>query len=267
MYIYTDKSGIYRKFTGGEPFAMTLAGRTFYVLTNTRDISECNKNLITLSFDVFVKELMLNCGCSPSSVDKMCQEPPRYIDGSTTTALNPSRKSISRLAMDFHQTQLLPGRPNSKLEELTRSMLSYVDAMVTWEIISVNSHYLKQNAKGTENEIQVSLMRFCGKILIEAATASYFGKAFSDIDPTIVDIFYTFDSEVWKLIYSYPRQLSKDVHLARDRLVAAFTTHFQRPQSERQGEAWFTKALEEEQRRIGLTEEEMAAIVLTVYLG
>lgn len=197
----------------------------------------------------------------------MCQEPPIYVDGSTTTALNPSGKSISRLAMDFHRTQLLPGGTNSKLEELTRSVLPYVDAMVTWENLRVDSHYLKENTNGTENEIQVSLIRFCGKILIEAATASYFGKAFSDIDPNIVNIFYTFDSEVWKLIYNYPRQFSKDVHFARDRLVAAFTTHFQRPQSERQGEAWFTKALEEEQRRIGLTEEEMAAIVLTVYLG
>lgn len=258
---------IYRNFADGEPFAMMLAGRTFYVISNTKDISECNKNLTTLSFDVFVKELFLNCGCSQSSVEKMFQQPPIYIDGSVTTTLNPSGKSIARLALDFHHKQLLPGGLNSKLEELTRSMLQYVDTMVTWEKLCVGSHYLKHNAERTENEVQVSLMRFCGKVLIEALTASYYGKAFLDIEPNMLDIFYTFDSELWKLIYNYPRQLSKDVHFARDQLVAMMTTHFQRPQSERSGEAWFTKALEEEQRRIGLTEEEMAAIVLTVYLG
>lgn len=245
---------------------MMLAGRTFYVLTNTRDISECNKNLNTLSFDVFVKELMLNCGCSPSSVDKMCQEPPIYVDGSTTTTLNPSRKSISRLSLDFHHTQLLPG-PNSKVEELIRSMLSYLDTMVTWENLRADSHYLKENLKEKENEVHVSLRRFCGKILIEAATASYFGRTFSDIDPDIVNVFHKFDSEVWKLIYNYPRQLSKGVRFARDRLVAVLTAHFQLPQSQRQGEAWFTKALEEEQRRIGLTEKEMATTIVPVLLG
>lgn len=244
---------------------MMLAGRTFYVLTDTRDISECHKNLTTLSFDLFVKELMLNFGCSPSSVDKMCQEPPIYVDGSKTTTLNSSGKSIARVSLDFHHTQLHPGR--SKLEELTQSMLKYVNAMVTWENICVDSHYLKENAKRSENEVQVSLIRFCGKILIEAATASFFGEAFLDIDPNMLDIFYKFDSAMWKLIYNYPRQFSKDAHFARDQLVAAMTTHFQRPQSERSGEAWYTKALEEEQRRIGLTEEEMAAIVLTIYLG
>jgi hypothetical protein len=243
-----------------------LGGRKFYILTESKDVSECYKNLTTLSFDLFVKELMHSCGCSPSSVEKMCQEPPPYMEEKTTTTLNPSGKSIARVAVDFHHTQLHPG-PGSKLDELTESILGFVDRIAVWDKVRTESHYLMQTSKAVENEVQVSLMRFCGKVLIEASTASYFGEAFLDIEPELLDVFYVLDLGIWKLIYNYPQWMCKDVYLAKDRLVAAMTKHFERPQSERLGETWFNQALEDEQRQIGLSSEEIAATVLIVYFA
>lgn len=252
-----------RKYSGGKPFALVLGGIKFYILTNAQDVSECYRNLTTLSFDFFVRELMLNCGSSQSCVEKMCQEPPPYLDGSTRTVLNPAGKSIARVGVDFHHTQLHPG-PDSKFNDLTESLIRFVNELVTWDKVRNESHYIKRQAS---TGVQVSLTKFCGKVLIEASTASYFGMSFLDIEPQLLNIFYDFDFSMWKLLYNYPRWMCKDAHLAKDQLADALAKHFRRPRSERPGEAWFTEALEEEQRRIGLTEKEMASTVLIVYFA
>lgn len=240
-----------------------LGGQKFYILTNPKDVTECYKNLKTLSFDLFVKELMLNCGSSTSCVEKMCQEPPPYQDGTTTSPLNPAAKSIARVGVDFHHIQLHPG-PDSKVNDLTDSLTKYVDKCLTWDKVRAEPHYVLRDASPG---VEVSLMKLCGKVLIEAATVAYFGESFLKIDPDLLNVFYEFDEGMWQLLYNYPRFMCKDLHTAKDRLVNNLATHFRLPRSQRSGEAWFTKSLEDEQRRIGLTEEEMGSTVLIIYFA
>jgi hypothetical protein len=186
-----------------------------------------------------------------------------YQDGATTTPLNPSRKSIARIAVDFHHRQLHPGK-DSKLNDLTSALEQQIERRVTWEQIQAEPHYRVREAG---KSVEISLLRFCGKILIEAATVSYFGEAFLEIEPRLLDLFYEFDEGMWKLLYNYPPFLCSDLHITKDRLVAMIAQHFSHSKAQRSDEAWFTQALEEEQRRIGLTEHEMASTVLIIYFA
>lgn len=58
-------------------FALHLAGDTIYVVTNPKDVSAVYKNTTTLAFDVFIGDLMLQCG----SHAKDC---PENVPGATT---------------------------------------------------------------------------------------------------------------------------------------------------------------------------------------
>jgi len=50
---------------------------------------------------------MLSCGTSKQAAGKSSQQPPPYPEDAQMTSLNPEKKSIINLAMDFHHIQLL----------------------------------------------------------------------------------------------------------------------------------------------------------------
>jgi hypothetical protein len=43
--------------------------------------------------------------------------------------------------------------------------------------------------------------------------------------------------------------------------------YIQLPQETRQGDAWFTKAMENEMRALGISEDDIATMLVTIYWG
>lgn len=54
---------------------------------------------------------------------------------------------------------------------------------------------------------------------------------------------------------------------ARDKIRNALLKYIQIPQSQRSGEAWFTKAMENEMRALGISENDIATMLVTIYWG
>lgn len=210
---------------------------------------------------MFVQELMLSCGTSARSVDDMGKRPPPYTRETRLFHSNPSGKSVIQLAIDFHHIQLLPG-PNSKANDLIQKFLKRIAYSLTWERVYNDARVF---SKQSYEIVEGSLLEWCGKVLVEAGTTTYYGQSLWEIEPDLLDIFYTFDHGMWKILFHYPRVFSRDAFAARDRLINAVDRYFALPKDQRKDESWFTDALEAEQRSIGMSEREMAATVIIIF--
>jgi hypothetical protein len=84
---------------------------------------------------------------------------------------------------------------------------------------------------------RTSLIQFCGKVLIEAGTKTYWGEKLWDLAPNMLDTFYSLDRTVWKLLFRYPEPFSKDALAARDTIIEILTRYYSLPREEREDAA------------------------------
>lgn len=92
-----------------------MAGQKLCVITSSQDVQVVYKNSVSLTFDDYVRDMMLSFDMTPLSVEKMCQNP------SANNALispNPLNKPLAYLGEDFYRQQLYSG---PKLEELQKT--------------------------------------------------------------------------------------------------------------------------------------------------
>jgi cytochrome P450 len=245
-----------------DPFRVTLAGEGFYIVTNPKHVIEVYKNNTTFSFDVFVQDLMASCGTSNDTVRKMSQTPPPYLPGMENSGLNPYRKSLTSLAVDFHHTQLLPG-PKSQAVPLTTAFLAHISYVLRWE--NLHRDKMIAGARSPTSILSTSLHRFCGRVLIDAGTKMYWGERLWQITHDMLETFYDLDNAMWKLLFRFPPIMSKDANTARDKIINSLVEYYRLPREERDDAAWFTKSMETESRAIGLTERDMASAILIIY--
>jgi hypothetical protein len=232
------------------------------MVTNPKDVAQVYKNNTSLSFLVFIQDLMLSCGTSQNTVDKMSQSPPPYTTLTHDPSLNSSKKSLISLAVDFHHIQLLPGS-KSQCAPLTAKFLGYIESLLRWESLSQDIVIPDERTPQCIN--RTSLIQFCGKVLVEAGTKTYWGERLWDLAPNMLETFYSLDRTVWKLLFRYPEPFSKDALSARDTIIEILAKYYSLPKEERNDAAWFTQALESESRAIGLDEKEMASAILIIY--
>jgi hypothetical protein len=244
-------------------FALHLAGDTIYVVTNPNDVSAVYKNTTTLAFDAFIGDLMLQCGATRETVQKMCEEPPPYPSGASTTGLNPKNKSLVKLAIDFHHQQLLSG-PNSHDREITEEFVRTIKELLTWDHIS-QQEGIFASAHSPKPSFETSLLDFCGKVLIESGARTYWGPSLWELDPNSLQSFYALDKGMWKILFQYPKMFSQEVITIRDHITDVIAKYYRLPQSSRPGAAWFTSVMEAESREAGLDAQEMAACIMIIY--
>ena len=242
------------------PFLLTLAGEQFYVLTSADDISEVYKTTETLSYDSFVRDIMAACGASPGAIEKMWQ-----FDSQTSKDLpgnppNTRQKCLAQLTRDFHKQQLHPGE---KQTELRNKFLFHIEESLHWETMR-DRYILRFDESSCSREIL--LKKWCGDVLLEAATRAFFGKILLQIKPDLFHDYFEFDDSSWQLLYRYPRFLAKGMYHAKDSAVDALTRYFVLPSEERgPEEAWFVRTLEGEQRKLGIGDRDIATLFLMVY--
>lgn len=71
----------------------------------------------------------------------------------------------------------------------------------------------------------------------------------------------------WQILYQYPGFLSSKMHAAKARVTEALRKYFDTPMSERSGDAWFTKAMENEMRDLNLNTQDISIMMQTIYWG
>lgn len=242
-----------------EVFSVTAANTRLYVLTKPEDVAQAYRITTTLSFDSFVKGVMMDSGVSNDAIEKMFMDP----DPSKEIFPNPFNKNLARLSREMHIHQLFPGDQNL-LGVLGESFVKYFTENLTIESLAKRTRYIKSVDKNT---IELSMSTWTSDIFANAGQEAYFGKLLREIDPELTWVFLTFDSLTWQVLYQYPRILCGKMLGARNRLIDAMDKYFSRPQSERADVAWFTFTFEDEVRKLDVSNHDLAAMMMTIYWG
>ena len=241
-----------------EPFAITLAGEKLYVLTSPKDVAETFRRTDTLSHDGFVEHLMRSFGVSNHGIEKMYQN--FSPEGHIMHFPNPHQKSLARLTVDLHKHQLLPG---PELESLSNRFLRSLNDSLRWE--NMDQAYILEDEK--PNRRTMSLLSWCLETLLKAGTTAFFGERLLQMDPGLPQSFYNFDKNSWMALYKLPKAFSTKMSSPLAKNIKSVTAYLQLPKAERSGANWFNETLEAEQRQLGMTDEDIARLMLLVHWG
>ncbi|KAI4222480.1 MAG: hypothetical protein LQ349_007621 [Xanthoria aureola] len=240
-----------------EPFAINLAGGRIYVLTKASDVAEAYRNIETLSFNIFVQEMLKTAGSTPACVKTMYK--PLLADKAGFP--NPHSKPLATLARDMHIQQLYPGE---HLDVLGRAFDRFFDDDLHGDTILRNYAY----AQAAEDaSVVLPLMAWCSDVFCRAGQDAYFGPLLEQIDPEMTEKFLIFDELSYQLQFQYPKWLSLKMQKAKDALVEDLMVYFDTPQGQRRGDAWFVKAMEDEMKALNLSTYDISVLMVTIYWG
>ncbi|KAI9707823.1 MAG: hypothetical protein M1820_004428 [Bogoriella megaspora] len=239
-----------------EPFALTLAGKKFYILTNYNDVQAAFRNSDSLSFEIFMEEMLQDLGVTKSAVESL------YASADPARAIypNPSGKPLGKLARDFHIHQIFPG---NLLDETGAEFVKFFQQSLTIESFGEQRY----GAKRGQDAVEVSLLEMTSDIFTNSAQDVYFGQLLRKIEPELAWIFLEFDGLAWQVLFRYPPFLSKKMIAARDKIFAALEKYYASPLEDRMDVIWFTPTLEKELRNLNVGNRDIAIMMMTIYWG
>jgi hypothetical protein len=174
---------------------------------------------------------------------------------------NPHMKPLAALAREMHIHQLYPGE---NLGHLCDQFREFFEANLNLQTLDKRCPYAVQSA---ELHIVLPLMQWCSDYFTRAGQNAYFGDQLSQVDPGMTDTFIVFDELSWQVLYLYPDILAGEMKSAKHKLKEDLKEYMQIPQSQRSGDAWFTKSMENEMRDLGISEDDIATMFVTIYWG
>lgn len=208
--------------------------------------------------DIFLRDLMKGFDVSQSALDRVYWKPKQDGTGPQLLSTNPHHKPLAHLTVDFYREQLYPGDRLTQLGEIT---CTYIEEALRWENIQGPKYVLSQSS----NYKDISLLHWCEDVLLKAAARSFFGDALLDNNPALLDDFLAFDEVSWKLMYRYPKFLSKDMHRAKDALTDAVEKYFNLTKDKRPDANWFIEMQEAEMLALGISVRDMSKFIALIY--
>ncbi|PYH93254.1 cytochrome P450 oxidoreductase [Aspergillus ellipticus CBS 707.79] len=236
--------------TDHSPFTLTIANSLMYVISRPQDIAEAYRNTETLSFNEFAQTMMRAFGntesCIKATFTPLSRDKPGFP--------NPRGKSLATLVPQMPMHQLFPG---DNLDFLEKQFLDCVTPRLN--MAALRPYQVRSSSTQGGNRIQekedalvLPLMEWCSDVFTRAGQQAYFGPELANTDLTLAKSFFVFDDLSWQLLYQYPDFLAGEMRASRDAIQRALTTYVQLPQDQRHGDAWFTKAVENEMRALGI---------------
>ncbi|KAJ4291703.1 hypothetical protein N0V90_009598 [Kalmusia sp. IMI 367209] len=240
------------------PFALTVFGMTFYVVTEAKHSAEVFKNTETLSFEDFVQTLMRTNGSDERVIEAMYSALPIDKPGFP----NPQGDSLGVLAQRMHVHQLYP---SDNLTLLQQHVHAWIDRHLSLDSLRKVCRYAVSQSSA---HIDLPLYQWCSDYFVRLGQHVYFGAKLDQIDPMLPDSFLLFDELIWKMLYQYPGFLSRDMSVPRTRIIASLKKYFQMPRDQRSdGTAWLINAMEDEMRSLGIDDDNLAVLVFHLYFA
>ena len=256
------KLKLVRKYFGnsGDPFALTIAGQTLYIVTSPEDIGAIYKNNVTLSWDTMLNELLNGFGISTPTASKLWNKVPLEITQRARSDMkntNPRQMSAVHSILDLYKRQLLPG---PKFEVINKTLLAYINKFMTGQSVCAANHRV------SESDLRsISLLSFCSNILVDAVTRALFGDGIYELKPDMTQHLLEFNQDAWMLIFQYPQRSGSRVNVVRRKLLTALRKYIQGPASIRAGQSWLIEHTLDESLLFGVPIEDCAAMLLMIY--
>lgn len=216
-------------------------GEDLYIATSPSDVAAVYRDTQKLDFDAFIKDVMRDFGCTEETLQKMFDStgrPKHWMD-----------KTHDDFKLQMH--------PGDRLRSVESKFLWNIDRLMNWDSISGSSLVETRGDSKT-----VSLWNWCWSVLSEAATQAFFGDAIFQVAPNVLDDFWAFNLEAWKMHSKYPRFAAPRVFDAKDRSVKAFADYLSLPKAQRTGACWLVEQLETGMGEMGITEPTQCGAML-----
>ncbi|KAI1346051.1 cytochrome P450 [Xylaria sp. FL0043] len=240
-----------------EPFALTVAGQTWYILTKAEDVTAIYKiNNGSLSYDIFAIEVMRMIGVSQDGIEKAFRV--EHVDKCGTQSM--PAKHLVKLCKDYQLEQLSAG---NRLEKLVASSVDLIKLRMNINTIANQSWY---TSSGGPDHVTVSLYQWISDVFIEMGTRAYFGEHLHEIEPNLTRTFMKFEALSWQAMYQYPSFLCTDMNKAKNRLQRAMTVYFEKPKWKRAGMSWFIDKIDSEIDRLQIAAPDRALFFFPVIL-
>ena len=239
-----------------EPFILNVAGQRLVVLISPSHVTEVFKNATTFTFDSTVQTIHKGVATvSPEGYETLWRTP---SEGYDSLHGNPNNKVLAYRGNDILHDQVLPGQ---NLEDLTQTFLGHLEASTRHETIT------KKCVLATDCHVSkkvVSLQAWCMNTLIDVASRSVFGDYLLEVEPSLPEIFQSWDENSWMITYQYPAFLASAATKPRDRLIQAFTHYLETPREERGKTGYFVNEEEDEERHAGLSTKDSAKLMMII---
>jgi len=237
-----------------EVFALTIAGQRMYFITSPKDMATVYKNIDSLTFDGFIRDLYTTFDMSKEGIRLMWQtHPTKSSDTSTPNAQQ------FHLGEGVHREQLHAG---AQLEDITEKYLKQFQQRLAWDEIWVSTI----SAVAQEGKI-VNLYDWCADVLGHAAMHALFGDALLELEPRLLEYSYIFDEESWKLTFQLPPLLAKKMHNAKDNCRDAYIRYFKLLADQRLGACHYIQRVEAKQRQAGMNDTDIAIAAQMFFWG
>ncbi len=246
----TKQLTIHREFFNNNPCTLTIAGTKLYLITQPDHFAEVYRNTTSLSFDKFVRGLHESFLMSPAGIEKMWEVPMAH-EKHLAPVVGGRNKHLLQRSTDFHRLQLLPG---PRLQALNERFLASIARGTKWSNLP-QSCILSSTS---DDEMVVSLYKWCGEVLVDAASRAFYGDVLVETEPQLIRDFLAFDEFSWMSLYQYPAYFAGAMTAPRDRVMQAFDRYVALPSERKLDSAYYTKALEEEQVKAGMLSRDRA---------
>ena len=217
------------------------------------------KSTATLTFDKYIRDMMVAIGVTSSGLDKWWRIQAANGSRGLTGNVHAVYRTPAHVGESFVKGHLNPGK---QLDDIQMGLLKRIDNHLSCDVPAVESASVRAMAR---DRGKTSLLWWCREILIDSATRTFFGDRLLQMDPDIISTFIKFDDLNWQFILKYPAVLSKEMTTARNRVIKSLTTYFQQNREKRSGASGLILALENEMRAQGLTDEDVAALLMLTF--
>ncbi|KAK4186804.1 cytochrome P450 [Podospora australis] len=260
---FKDSNGLLARarqyFSGiNEPFALTVFGRTFYVVTHAKHSAEVYKHTEALSFEECIQTLMRFNGSDEEAIQRIYS--PAAIDKPGFP--NPKGLSVGVLVQLIHVKQLHPGDNMLSMQTQARD---WINRKLSLDALAKEC---KLSTSPRPGRIEVPLYEWTSDYFVCLGQHLYFGDVLDRVDPQYPDAYVVFDELIWKMLYQYPKFLCRDLTAPRDQMIASLERYYQLPPDQRRDQAaWMINAIEDEIRAIGVDDANLAIVVFHLYFA
>jgi len=217
-----------------------------YVATSPADILSIDAETERLDTNAELRDVLVDSGATKDTIDRLFRS--SYGGKSWVDSLH-----------DRYRAQMQPG---GRSDSLRATYLNSIDESVAWEGISGAMVEASSDRWQTKT---VSLWKWCGHVLVNAATTSFFGESIHRIEPTLVDAFLAFDAEAWKLEYRYPKWASRSMYAAKAKCEAALVGYLEIPSEFKDDAVDIVREFEDGFRELGIVDKAQCAVILLIF--
>jgi hypothetical protein len=227
-----------------EVFSLIVMGEELYIVTNPLDIQDVFKQSASLDHDAMAVDILVDLGMNKDTISQIFMP----IYGS---------KNYIQTTHDDFRIQLHPG---PQLDKVQAEFLTHIDKSLRWNKIS--GPIVKLSPSGSK---VVSLWEWCGQVLVDAAIEAFFSKSLYEANPNMLQNFFTFDEESWKLPYRLPRFAAKKMYSSMDECVSAVSRWLEYPQEKRKA-AWIVDRMVQGLDELGVNDtRQRGAMVFVLF--